>query len=167
MAVGADGRARPVVPPGTQLYGAHGQPLAQAAPPQAGGGSPYYDYSQTSQTSPTASSYSQFPQHDPNALPSVGQYPRSGSANQSQDSVYLPPVGSGPTAANYSPGSSTSSQGNHLQPGQGHSMSRTPPPARSSPGDGRQDPMALGNIMERQPDAQIDRSMLGRLDRRG
>jgi hypothetical protein len=45
-------------------------------------------------------------------------------------------------------------------------MSRTPPP-RSSPGEGRADPMSLGNIMERRPDTEIDRSMLGRLDRKG
>jgi hypothetical protein len=45
-------------------------------------------------------------------------------------------------------------------------MSRTPPP-RSSPSEGRSDPMSLGNIMERRPDTEIDRNMLGRLDRKG
>lgn len=43
-------------------------------------------------------------------------------------------------------------------------MSRTPPP-RTSP-ESRGDPMSLGNIMERRPDIEIDRSMLGRLDRK-
>jgi len=47
------------------------------------------------------------------------------------------------------------------------SMSRTPPPRSSPGGDGRSDPMSLGNIMERRPDTEIDRSMLGRLDRKG
>jgi hypothetical protein len=78
------------------------------------------------------------------------------------------PTGGSSSAANYSPGSSTSSKSN-LQPPQQSSlpsMSRTPPP-RSSPGEGRSDPMSLGNIMERRPDTEIDRNMLGRLDRKG
>merc|ERR1711939_480681 len=77
-----------------------------------------------------------------------------------EDDLRLPPVTpTGTTAANYSPGSSTSSQSG-LQPPQQSglpSMSRTPPP-RSSPGEGsRSDPMSLGNIMERRPDTEIDR----------
>jgi len=74
------------------------------------------------------------------------------------------------SAANYSPGSSTSSHSN-LQPPQavaGSSLSRTPPP-RTSPADGRSDPMSLGSIIDRRPEqgpGDIDRNMLGRLDRK-
>lgn len=106
-------------------------------------------------------------------------YARSDSANRRQaveDDLRLPPVTptggpssaatSASSAANYSPGSSTSSHSNLQPPSTSLPiMSRTPPP-RSSPGEGgRSDPMSLGNIMERRPDTQIDRSMLGRLDR--
>jgi hypothetical protein len=49
------------------------------------------------------------------------------------------------------------------------SMSRTPPPRTSPGGDSsRGDPMSLGNIMDsrRPTDTEIDRGMLGRLDRK-
>ena len=87
-----------------------------------------------------------------------------------EDDLRLPPVtptGGPQSAANYSPGSSTSSNSGLQLPQQGSlpSMSRTPPP-RSSPAEGRGDPMSLGSIMERRPDSGIDRSMLGRLDRK-
>lgn len=193
-------------PAGTQLFGAHGQPLGpippQHSPPQhapqqqhLSPSSAPYEYPAPSPTS----SYSSFaddrgpssthshaqeqsrkrPQQDPHPSilppPMPGQpYPRSESAGTRrqavEDDLKLPPVtptGGSQTAANYSPGSSTSSHSN-LQPPQpsGHnSLSRTPPP-RSSPAEGRSDPMSLGSIMERRPDTEIDRSMLGRLDRK-
>jgi hypothetical protein len=186
MGVGPDGRPRPMMyPQGTQLFGAHGQPLGPIPPQQ---GSPY-DYPAPSPTG-SYSSYSddrgsqppgpesrKRPQQDPHPsiLPPPIPYPRSDSAGNRrqavEDDLRLPPVtptGGSSSAANYSPGSSTSSNSN-LQPPQQSglpSMSRTPPP-RTSPGEGRSDPMSLGNIMERRPDTEIDRNMLGRLDRKG
>jgi hypothetical protein len=191
MGVGPDGRPRPMMyPQGTQLFGAHGQPLG---PPVNTQGSPY-DYPAPSPTG-SYSSYSddrgsappahdqsrKRPQQDPHPsilpppIPGQPPYPRADSSSSRrqavEDDLRLPPVtptGASTSAANYSPGSSTSSHSN-LQPPQQSglpSMSRTPPP-RSSPGEGRADPMSLGNIMERRPDTEIDRSMLGRLDRKG
>lgn len=184
MGVGPDGRPRPVIyPQGTQLYGAHGQPLGPL-PPQAG--SPYSEYPAPSPTG----SYSSFtddrpsesrkrPQQDPHPsilpppVPGQPGYPRAENSRRpaAEEDLRLPPVtptSGQQTTSNYSPGSSTSSNSN-LQPPQASSSglpSRTPPP-RNSPGEGRQDPMSLGNIMERRPDTEIDRSMLGRLDRKG
>jgi hypothetical protein len=190
MGVGPDGRPRPMMyPQGTQLFGAHGQPLGPIPPQQ---GSPY-DYPAPSPTG-SYSSYSddrgsqppgpesrKRPQQDPHPsilpppIPGQPPYPRSDSAGNRrqavEDDLRLPPVtptGGSSSVANYSPGSSTSSNSN-LQPPQQSglpSMSRTPPP-RTSPGEGRSDPMSLGNIMERRPDTEIDRNMLGRLDRKG
>lgn len=183
MGVGPDGRPRPVIyPQGTQLYGAHGQPLGPL-PPQAA--SPYSEYAQPSPTGsynsftddrPSESRKRQQQDPHPSILPPPvpGQpgYPRAENSRRAaaEDDLRLPPVT--PTAglqtSNYSPGSSSSSHSN-LQPPQASSSglpSRTPPP-RNSPGEGRSDPMSLGNIMERRPDTEIDRSMLGRLDRKG
>lgn len=105
-----------------------------------------------------------------------------------EDDLRLPPVTPGGPpqqqrqspqpmqSANYSPVSATSStpgpSGAGLQPPAGlPSMSatsaRTPPP-RSSPGNSDRaagDKMSLGSIMEKRPDTDIDRSMLGRLGR--
>jgi len=194
MGFGPDGRPRPnVYPQGTQLFGAHGQPLGPL-PPQAA--SPYSDYAQPSPTG-SFNSYSEDrppipaqdhsrkrPQQDPHPsilpppIPGQPNYARSdSSASRRQaveDDLRLPPVtptSGGRATPNYSPGSSTSSHSNlqpPTQPAPGlPSMSRTPPP-RASPGEsGRADPMSLGNIMERRPDTEIDRSMLGRLDRKG
>ncbi|TAQ84660.1 hypothetical protein B7494_g7017 [Chlorociboria aeruginascens] len=202
MAVGPDGRPRPMFPQNTQLYGAHGQPLG-SIPVQvnAQGGSPYNDYAVPSPTS----SYNSFsedrdrasqsqvqgqlhaqeqsrkrPQEDPHASilppPIPGQPPfkrsdSSGRRHAAEDDLRLPPVtptNGAHSASNYSPASSTSSNSN-LQPQQSASLptrGRTTPP-RTSPADGRSDPMAIGNIMERRPDTEIDRNMLGRLDRKG
>ncbi|KAH6710997.1 hypothetical protein DL95DRAFT_399942 [Leptodontidium sp. 2 PMI_412] len=186
MGVGPDGRPRPMMyPQGTQLFGAHGQPLGPIPPQQ---GSPYEypapsptgsygSFSEDRGSQPPQDQSRKRPQPEPHPSilppPIPGQpYPRAESANRRQaveDDLRLPPVTpTGTTAANYSPGSSTSSQSG-LQPPQQSglpSMSRTPPP-RSSPGEGgRSDPMSLGSIMERRPDTEIDRGMLGRLDRK-
>ncbi|KAM3075268.1 hypothetical protein ACMFMG_007288 [Clarireedia jacksonii] len=189
MGVGPDGRPRPMaVPQGTQLYGAHGQPLSiPAATQQAPMGSPYAEYAIPSPTN----SYNSFteerpgessrkrpqPEPHPSVLPppipgqpSFGHGDNTGRRPAVEDDLRLPPVTPNSTAqgtSNYSPGSSTSSHSNLQPPSQGGlpSLSRTPPP-RSSPGEGRADPMSLGNIMERRPDTEIDRSMLGRLDRK-
>ncbi|KAH8811390.1 hypothetical protein F5884DRAFT_854740 [Xylogone sp. PMI_703] len=181
MGVGPDGRPRPMAyQQPTQLFGAHGQPLGPV-PPQAAA-SPYSDYPMPSPTS----SYGSFddrsvdrkrPQQDPHPsilpppIPGQPGYQRADSAPRRtavEDDLRLPPVTptSGAGGSNYSPGSSTSSITNLQPPSQPGlpSMSRTPPP-RSSPGD-RSDPMSLGSIMERRPDTEIDRSMLGRLDRK-
>ncbi|KAL3426539.1 C6 transcription factor [Phlyctema vagabunda] len=193
MGVGPDGRPRPMgsYPQGTQLFGAHGQPLGPL-PPQPQPQSPYNDYPMASPTG----SYSSFtddrgqsasepsrkrPLQDPHQTilpppmpPNPPAYARSESSTRrpaADDEYRLPPVSPGPNTAragsNYSPSSEHSSTS--LQPPQQQSglpsMSRTPPPnSRSSPGD-RQDPMALGNIMEKRPEMDIDRNMLGRLDR--
>lgn len=227
MGIGPDGRTRQMYPQGTQLYGAHGQPLGQPLGPaphqqqqigydypapsptgsyrsyggdEQGPGPQYPQQGPSSQHPQNSSSQTltlnqpqhPHPQHDqsrkrpqqdphPSILPPPmpgPAYARSDSANRRQaveDDLRLPPVT--PTApgslttnpatnpANYSPGSSTSSHSNLQPPQSGPVMSRTPPP-RSSPGEGsRQDPMSLGNIMQGRPDTQIDRSMLGRLDR--
>lgn len=206
MGVGPDGRPRPMAyPAGTQLFGAHGQPLGPIPPqhppqsqppsqaqysPQHGGyeypaPSPTTSYSPYSEDRPplqhthSQDSSRKRPQQDPHPSilppPLPGQpYPRAENPGvrraAAEDDLRLPPVT--PTAgvqsaANYSPGSSTSSHSN-LQPPSavaGSSLSRTPPP-RTSPAEGRSDPMSLGSIMDRRPDSEIDRSMLGRLDRK-
>jgi hypothetical protein len=191
MGIGPDGRPRPMYPQGTQLFGAHGQPLGPIPPPQSQG---QYDYPAPSPTSSFGSvdvaqrgapshhndPSRKRPQQDPHPsilpppMPNQPPYPRSDSANRRsavEDDLRLPPVT--PTGAqppsNYSPGSSTSSHSN-LQPPQQQqglpSMNRTPPP-RNSPGEGRADPMSLGSIMEQRPNSDIDRSMIGRLGRKG
>jgi hypothetical protein len=112
----------------------------------------------------------------PPPVPGQAPYPREDPAARRppvQDDLRLPPVT--PTAAqttsNYSPGSATSSNSRlgPPRPSEGlpsMSASRTPPP-RTSP-DERADPMSLGSIMEQGPATQdIDRKMLGRLDRKG
>jgi hypothetical protein len=185
MGVGPDGRPRPMVyPQGTQLFGAHGQPLGPIPPQQnspyeypapspTGSYSPYADErpSQDSRKRPIQEPH---PSILPPPVPGQPTYPRSeSSGNRRQaidDDLRLPPVTptGGPQAtSNYSPSSSTSSA-NGLQPPLQSglpALSRTPPP-RSSPAEGRADPMSLGSIMERRPDSGIDRSMLGRLDRK-
>ena len=183
MAVGPDGRPRAVYPDAPQqLYGAHGQPLGTIPPPS---GSTYNEYAMPSPTG----SYSSFTddrvepgrkrqQPEPHQsilpppVPGQPSYPRSDGSRRTavEDELRLPPVtptASGQANSNYSPGSSTSSTSG-LRPPQDQalpSMSRTPPP-RSSPGD-RGDPMALGNIMEKRPETNIDKNMLSRLDRKG
>lgn len=177
------------VPQGTQLYGAHGQPLSiPTSSQQAPMGSPYSDYAMPSPTNSYNSSTEEThgdnsrkrPQAEPHPsvlpppIPGQPSYVRGDSAGRrtaAEDDLRLPPVTPGSTAqatSNYSPGSSTSSHSNLQPPPQTGlpSLSRTPPP-RSSPGEGRVDPMSLGSIMERRPDTEIDRSMLGRLDRKG
>jgi hypothetical protein len=190
MAVGPDGRPRPMgYPEGTQLYGAHGQPLGPIPQPvQAQAGSPYSSYAQASPTG----SYGSFsedrprdpesrkrPQQEPHPsilpppIPGQPGYARSEGSRRpaAEDDLRLPPVtptSATQTTSNYSPGSSTSSHSG-LQPPQAASSgipSRTPPPRTSPSGDNRSDPMSLGSIMERRPDTEIDRSMLGRLGRR-
>jgi hypothetical protein len=144
---------RPIIyPQGTQLYGAHGQPLGPL-PPQAA--SPHSDYAQPSQTS----SYSSFTDDRTSESPNRPQ-------QDLHPSILLPPVPGQPGYPRA--GHSTSSHSN-LQPPQ-VSSSGLPsriPPSRNSPGEGRSDPMSLSSIMERRPDTEIDRSMLGRLDRKG
>ncbi|KAJ5053997.1 uncharacterized protein L3040_000285 [Drepanopeziza brunnea f. sp. 'multigermtubi'] len=189
MGVGPDGRPRPMVyPQGTQLFGAHGQPLGPAPPPQQN--SPY-EYPAPSPTesyrSFTDERGSQPPQESrkrplqephpsilPPPIPGQPIYTRADSAGRrsaADDELRLPPVTpTAPSAGNYSPGSSSSSQSGLQPPAQSglSSITRTTPP-RSSPkgGEGnRSDPMSLGNIMERRPDTEIDRGMLGRLDRK-
>ncbi|TVY35654.1 putative transcriptional regulatory protein C2H10.01 [Lachnellula cervina] len=196
MGIGPDGRPRPMYPQGTQLFGAHGQPLGPIPPPNPQA-SPY-EYPAPSPTSSFGSGVDvahrgsqpphpqdpsrKRPQQDPHPsilpppMPNQPPYQRSDSANRRsavEDDLRLPPVTptGGPQAtSNYSPGSSTSSHSNLQPPHQQQglpSMSRTPPPRNSPGGEGRSDPMSIGNIMERRPDTQIDRSMLGRLDRKG
>lgn len=179
VALGPDGRPRHMYQ-NQQLYGAHGQPLGpipqQAAPP----------YGEYPVPSPTGS-YNSFsedrgdngrkrPHGEPQTSilpppnPGQAQYPRQepGRRPPVDDDLRLAPVTPvvGQANSNYSPGSSTSSTSGRRQGTEGlPSMSRTPP-NRSSPGD-RTDPMALGNIMERRPEIEIDRNMLGRLGRKG
>lgn len=184
MGVGRDGRPRPMYPQGTQLFGAHGQPLGPIPAPQGS----LYEYPAPSPTGcygsyfedcglqpPPHDQSRKRPQQDPHTgilpppIPGQPAYARSDSASRRQpveDDLRLPPVTpTASSAANYSPGSSTSSHSNLQPPHQSGlpAMSRTPPP-RSSPGEGRTDPMSLGNIMESRPNTEIDRNMLGRLD---
>ncbi|RKF72469.1 hypothetical protein GcM1_248188 [Golovinomyces cichoracearum] len=184
MSIGPDGRPRPMYPPGAPLFGAHGQPLPA---PQMQPGPPY-EYPAPSPTGSYSSygidEYSSVPpsdpsrnrlsidQHHPSILPPIpGQlpYPRAEGAHRGNidDDLRLPPVT--PTVASsivaHSPGSSQPSRHPHHQHGMPY-ISHTSP-SRTSPVDGRVDPMSLGNIMERRPDMEIDRNMLGRLGRRG
>jgi hypothetical protein len=178
--MGPDGRPRHMYQ-NQQLYGAHGQPLGPI--PQQGGQGP--QYGEYAVPSPTGS-YSSFtedrtdagrkrPHGEPQTSilppPNPGQspYPRqeAGRRPPVDDDLRLAPVTPvvGQANSNYSPGSSTSSTSGRRPGNEGlPSMSRTPP-LRSSPGD-RSDPMALGNIMERRPETEIDRNMLGRLGRK-
>jgi hypothetical protein len=185
MSVGPDGRPRPMMyPQGTQLFGAHGQPLPPEqgspydypAPSPTGSYNSYFDDHGSQPPGPESRKRLQQDPHPPILPPQIpGQipYPRSDSAGNRlqavKDDLRLPPITptSSSSAANYSPGSSTSSHSN-LQPPQQSglpSMFCTPPP-RSSPSEGRSDPMSLDNIIERRPDTEIDRNMLGRLDRK-
>ncbi|PBP23680.1 hypothetical protein BUE80_DR005348 [Diplocarpon rosae] len=189
MGVGPDGLARPLGCP--QLYGAHGQPLGPIAPPQQQQGPPYEypapsptgsfgSWSEDRGSQPPQDQNRKRPQQEPHPsilpppIPGQPQYARIEISNRrpaAEDDLRLPPVTpTGNSAANYSPASSSSSHSG-LQPlaqSGFPSMSRTPP-TRSSPQrseGGRADPMSLGNIMERRPDTEIDRGMLGRLDRK-
>ncbi|KAI1004390.1 hypothetical protein K3495_g3826 [Podosphaera aphanis] len=184
--IGPDGRPRLLYPQGAPLYGAHGQPLPAPQAQQVTS----YDYPAPSPTGSYSSyagdDYNTQPPPDlnrkrvksevhPSILPPPihGQipFPRAESAPRRgpiEDDLRLPPVT--PTATSSVPNFPGSSHSPHtnLHPHQKSSlpyMSRTPP-SRSSPGEGRVDPMSIGNIMERRPDIEIDRSMLGRLDRK-
>ncbi|CAD6506408.1 BgTH12-07334 [Blumeria graminis f. sp. triticale] len=188
MGIGPDGRPRPMYPQGAPLFGAHGQPLPAPqtqstatyeypAPSPTGSYSSYCGDDRNSQP-PDPSRKRVQPEPHPSILPPPipGQvsYQRADSAAAPRrgpldEDLRLPPVTptGAPITANYSPGSSNSSHSN-LQPPQQSSLpflSRTPPP-RASPIEGRVDPMSIGNIMERRPESEIDRSMLGRLDRK-
>ncbi|OBT42392.1 hypothetical protein VE00_06469 [Pseudogymnoascus sp. WSF 3629] len=180
--MGPDGRPRHMYQ-NQQLYGAHGQPLGPIPQQGAQGGPQYGEYAVPSPTG----SYNSFtedrgadtgrkrPHGEPQTSilppPNPGQppYPRQepGRRPPVDDDLRLAPVTPvvGQANSNYSPGSSTSSTSGRRPGNEGlPSMSRTPP-LRSSPGD-RSDPMALGNIMERRPETEIDRNMLGRLGRK-
>lgn len=186
--MGPDGRPRHMYQ-NQQLYGAHGQPLGPI-PQQGGGGGPGGpQYGEYAVPSPTGS-YNSFtedrasadtgrkrPHGEPQTSilppPNPGQSPypprqEPGRRPPVDDDLRLAPVTPvvGQQAnSNYSPGSSTSSTSGRRPGNEGlPSMSRTPP-LRSSPGD-RSDPMALGSIMERRPETEIDRNMLGRLGRK-
>ncbi|KAH8597806.1 hypothetical protein B0O99DRAFT_684518 [Bisporella sp. PMI_857] len=181
-------------PHGTQLYGAHGQPLGTIPYQNSGsaphGGSPYSDYAQPSPTSsyssytedrdrsqPPQDSSRKRPQQEPHPsilpppVPGQQGYPQTDTNSRrpaAQDDLRLPPVTptSGPQhESKYSPGSSTSSH-SALQPPQTQSniSSRTPPPRGSPSEGGRSDPMSLGNIMG---GADIDSGMKNRLNRKG
>lgn len=190
MGIGPDGRPRPMYPPGASLFGAHGQPLpAPQAQPKF-----VYDHSTSSPTT-SYTSYSgdergaltpsdsmrkraqpePHPSILPPPIPIQTPYSRAESVTRRghniDEDLRLPPVT--PTSVSsilaLSPSSSHSSLSN-LHPPQNTLpfISHTPPPPpRSSPIDGRSDTMSLGNIMERRPDIEIDRNMLGRLDRKG
>jgi len=117
------------------------------------------------------------PQQDPHPFilppPVLGQpgYPRAerrpAAEKDLKFSLLTRETTGAQTTSSYSPGFSTSPHSN-LQPPQAASsgMSSRIPPPRNSPGEGRQDSMSLGNIMERRPDTGIDRGMPGRLDRK-
>lgn len=188
--LGADGR--PQYYPPQQLYGAHGQPLGPM--PTHGGPPPPpqgYEYGAPSPTAPYYPADQRVeigrkrPFEDPQPPllphPQPEKYPRSDSSRRAEDDLIdrrLPPM---PVAApsvahppvtpvvaqatsNYSPQSSTSKAarlGSEPLP-----PPRVSPPkgARDSPA--RADPMALGNIIGRPDAAEIDRNMLGRLNRK-
>jgi hypothetical protein len=94
MGVGPDGRPRPMVyPQGTQLFGAHGQPLGPL-PPQAG--SPYNEYPQASPTGSYSSFTDDRPQVQPLAQPQGPQSQASETRKRQQQdphpSLLPPPV---------------------------------------------------------------------------
>ncbi|KAG9239499.1 hypothetical protein BJ875DRAFT_147884 [Amylocarpus encephaloides] len=132
-------------------------------------------YSPRDRVSPSSSNSSRKrPREEPHTailpppMPTHSPYARTdvmGRRQATEDELRLPPVT--PTGAyTNSPDSSGESQSNLYAPGGLPSMSLTPPP-RNSSGEGRSDPMSLGNIMERRaPESEIDRSMLGRLGRK-
>ena len=180
MPLGPDGRPRMMYP--QQLYGAHGQPLG---PMPQHGGPPPQGYSEYPVPSPTTPYYPQDnrgemsrkrPHEEPQPSllppPQPGQspYPRSDPGRRPEEDLIdrrLPPVTPvvSQATSNYSPESASGSGrvgSEPLPPG----MTRgSPTPARTSPND-RADPMALGNIIGRPDAAEIDRNMLGRLNRK-
>lgn len=166
------------IPPGTPLYGAYGQPLSGPAnaPPSSGGGgsypavSPPYDQPLPSPTGSfgsftddrgEAGRRRQRPSDDDPGmrLPPPNTFPEDGSRRRSPSSS--------------SPGHLSAYQ--QLPPSQPHHGydNRTPPPRGSPSGpppgsSNANSVMSLGNIMDTGPStsSDIDRSMLGRLNRR-
>lgn len=188
--LGPDGRPRMVVNTyghPQQLYGAHGQPLGlmpQQGPP-GGLPPPQIAYPDYPLPSPTAA-YNNYPddrsemsrkrphgEPQPSLLPPPvpGQtaYARQDTGRRApvdEEGLRLPTVTPIIAQANaaYSPGSATAATPNsHLKTEQLPPLARTPPTRGSAE---RGDPMALGNIMDRHPDSDVDRSMLNRLGRK-
>ncbi|KAH7029413.1 uncharacterized protein B0I36DRAFT_132386 [Microdochium trichocladiopsis] len=160
-----------VIPPGTQLFGAYGQPIpvpAGAPPPGYPGPNPPYEQPLPSPTG----SYGSFTEDRGD---SSRRRPRPPDEDHG---MRLPPPNTFPPDDNRRRSPSSSSPG-YLQPYPGapaqHAPAsfdnRTPPPRGSPSGTqpGGQAPnsvMSLGNIMDSAPGRDIDTNMLGRLNRR-
>lgn len=160
-----------VIPPGTQLFGAYGQPIpVPVGHPSHGYPAPGPSYEQPL-PSPTGS-YGSFTEDRSEAS---RRRPRPSDEDHA---MRLPPPNTFPPDDNRRRSPSSSSPG-YLQPFSGPPAQHAPPsydnrtpPPRGSPsgsqpaGQPSTSVMSLGSIMDSAPGRDIDNNMLGRLNRR-
>ncbi|KAL2150042.1 hypothetical protein VTH82DRAFT_7718 [Thermothelomyces myriococcoides] len=149
------------VPPGTPLYGAYGQPL-----PPSGASAPQ------GRTYPYPPSDHNTPQNHPTDLEPWRRSPASLSSGDSPPPSYQGSYGGdrAPTASQNSPGRSMPPQQPLRAPQAGASQTPPQPQSQASPQPKAQsNPMSLDNLVGPGPLGavnDIDRNMLGRLNRR-
>lgn len=164
-----------VIPPGTQLFGAYGQPLAVPSGISTGGPPPGYQGDNRSYEQPLPSPTGSYGSFTDDRSDSSRRRPRPPDEDHG---MRLPPPSNFPPDDNRRRSPSSSSPG-YLQPYQAAPAQHGPPPAydnrtpppRGSPTGGQPagppaSVMSLGSIMDSGPGRDIDTNMLGRLNRR-